>query len=381
MALALLVVAVAGLAIVLRGHAAPVHCAAARRGELVVGVLCDGNLVPPLGGELRTSEPGVVAQLLARDGTTVSPGQLLIRLDNPELAAQARAAHAEADRLSASLAAAQVEVDAAAKEATYRRSIVATDERLLADKAIPRATLDADRSASQAADDRQLHAQTEVNGLGGTGGTSQLTLARTDAVALDRRLAGLSLRAPAAGVVSGLPRTLGEAVTAGQLLGQVTDPDHPQVRFRIDQPDLPRVSAGQTLSVTFNGLPDRHWAGQVRSVGRGLREVGGRQVGEAVGDLSSPTRELPANAAVDVQVVVARREQVLIVPRAALRRDCEARYVVRVTDGIAHRCPVGVGLIGLSEVEIRTGLADGDQVVVEGPLGLAEGDRVALVKP
>jgi HlyD family secretion protein len=106
-------------------------------------------------------------------------------------------------------------------------------------------------------------------------------------------------------------------------VASVTDPDHPHVRCRVDQPDLPRVAAGQRLIVTFNGLPDSQWDGTVRRVGTGLREAGGREVGEITGELADPVHSLPANAAVDVQVVIAQKQAVLSIPRSALHRESD----------------------------------------------------------
>jgi hypothetical protein len=89
---------------------------------------------------------------------------------------------------------------------------------------------------------------------------------------------------------------------------------------------------------------------------------------------------LPANAAVDVQVVVAQKRGALTVPRSALRRDGE-RYLYAVVNRRAHRREVTVGLIGLSEAEVLTGLREGERVVAEGPPALADDTRVVEVKP
>ncbi len=102
-------------------------------------------------------------------------------------------------------------------------------------------------------------------------------------------------------------------------------------------------------------------------------------MGEIAGELSDPVHTLPANAAVDVQVVVAQKRGALTVPRSALRRNGE-RYVWAVVRRHAHRREVTVGLIGLSEVEILAGLRAGERVVAEGPSHLSEDTRVVEAK-
>ena len=428
----------------------PVTLAPVVRGDLLVRVICDGRLEPPEGGEIRVADGGTVTAIAVHEGDRVRRGQLLLRLVNPDLEARVRDARSEVRQLQSDTTAIASELDREQREAAWREQLVASDRRLVAQGAIPRATLDADQLAWQQALDRVRESAARRDGLrhgaghpsgqdaagrdaagaprGGGGGKaappdsgrpgagSRLALAQGAAAELARRLQALTVRAPLDGMVYGLPRTAGEPVQPGQLVASVTDPDHPHVRCRVDQPDLPRVAPNQRLIVTFNGLPDRQWEGTVQRVGTGLREAGGREVGEIVGELSDPVHTLPANAAVDVQVVVAQKRGVLSIPRSALRRDVDQggagagaagggdavqggsggaggptgisgaaatgaqRFVYVVGRHHSHRRDVTVGLIGLAEVEVLTGLHEGERVVAEGPPTLEENVRVAEAK-
>jgi HlyD family secretion protein len=436
LALAAVVAGVAGV-IAWQRRTVPVQTVAVERHDLLVRVLCDGRLEPPEGGELRTADGGAVAALAVHEGDRVRRGQLLLRLANPDLEARARDSRSDVRQLQADSAAAGADLDRARSEAAFREHLLAGDRRLLPQGAIPRATLDTDLLAWQQAEDKVRDARARLESLrhgaaggaqpqqsgapaseaGQPGGSARLELGQSGMADLERRVAALTVRAPFDGVVYGLPRAAGELVAAGQPVASVTDPDHPHVRCRVDQPDLPRIAAGQRLIVTFNGLPDRQWDGAVRRVGIGLHEAGGREVGELVGELSDPVHSLPANAAVDVQVVVAQKRGVLSVPRSALRRDSDngsglpngdastiagtpggsagastiagtpgrsfpaGRYVYVVVGRRAHRRDVEVGLIGFSEVEILAGLHAGERVIAEGPPSLEEGARVAETKP
>jgi HlyD family secretion protein len=187
------------------------------------------------------------------------------------------------------------------------------------------------------------------------------------------------VRAPFEGVVYALPRRVGEVFAPGQVVASVTDPKHPAVRGRVDQPDLPRLQVGQPLLVTFDGLPDQTFAGTVQSVGRDLREESGRTVGDVVGEIRDPERRLPLNASVNVEVVVAERSSVLTVPRAAVHRDGAERYVMAVRDGRAERRPVQVGAVGSVDVEILGGLVEGERVILPGATPVEAGQRVSLL--
>jgi membrane fusion protein (multidrug efflux system) len=71
---------------------------------------------------------------------------------------------------------------------------------------------------------------------------------------------------------------------------------------------------------------------------------------------------------------------VLSIPRAALLRDGDQRYVYVLEKRRARRRPVSVGLVGLSDVEIANGLSEKEIVLIPGAVALSEGMRVNVAK-
>ena len=357
-----------------RPRRASVQVARVQRQHILVPVQCDGTLEPPPGGELRSPESATVGQLLAREGERVAQNAPLLRLENPELSQKAIDARSEALRLTAERAEAESERAQRQREEKHWREVFEADGRLLAAGAITRAAFEADERALRDAEEKSRAAQAKAAAFEGPG--SRLALAERAAAELSRRVEALTFRAPAPGIVYGLPRRAGEAVAAGQVVAGVVDPERRRVRARVDQPDLPRVAPGQRILVAFDGLPKERWEGKVTFVAPGLREVGGREVGEVLGEVGDPQGRLPTNAAVDVQIVSGEKSGALVVPRGSVLRDGERRYVFVLEDGRARRRNVQVGLSGLNEVEIVGGLRENDTVILPGSAGLSEGLRV-----
>jgi HlyD family secretion protein len=351
-----------------------VQVAEVKRGDLVVPVQCDGTLEPPPGGELRSPEAATVKDILVHEGDRVNPGRILLTLSTPELSQKALDARAEALRLRAELESARVELANALREEKHHREVYEGDQRLLANGAITRAAAEADERALQQAEGTLAAARARLSGLEGK--DSRLALAERAADDLEKRAGALTVRAASSGVVYGLPRRPGEAVAAGQVIASVVDPERRRVRARVDQPDLPRIAPGQKMYLAFDGLPRERWEGKVSEVAPGLRDVGGREVGEVLGEVSDPKGKLPTTAAVDVQIVTGEKSGTLVVPRAAVIRDGDRRFVYLLEDGRARRRDVEVGLLGLSEVEVTTGLKEKDRVILPGAATLSDGLRV-----
>jgi RND family efflux transporter MFP subunit len=360
------------------GRGVRVTAVRAQRQDLVVPVLCDGLLEPGAGGEIRASQPATIASLAVRDGSRVAAGQLLLTLSNPDLSEKARGSRSEVEALSADLEAARSDEAALSEEAARRRRALESDERLLREGAITREARDADAAALSDAEARLRGAEAKVKSLGRDGRASRLALAEQNASDLEREAGALTVRSPAAGIVYGLPRREGMRVETGDVLASIADPSARRVRIRIDEPDLPRISAGQKLTVTFDGLPGRRWDGRVVEVAAGLREEGGRHVGDVSGEIVDRQALLPGNASVNVSIVTAERTGALVIPRAAIFRDGTRRIVYVPESGKARRREVSIGLLGPTEAEVTGGLREGDRVILPGAVPLADGAPVSV---
>ena len=376
------VVTLALAVIALRGPSGvPVTIARAARKDLVVPILSDGTLEPPAGGELHAPEAAMVAAIPAREGERVVKGAPLVVLQSPELTQAALQARSTAAQTSEERTRAGGDLEQQKRETARAKETFEADARLLKESAIPRATAEADELAWRQAVERLRVAQARFDSLSGSGaGRSRLELAEEAARELERRVAALTVKAPTDGIAYGLPRKTGETVAAGQVVASVADTGRLSVRARVDQPDLPRVAVGQRLIVTFDGLPDRRWEGRVLTVSSGVREASGREVGEVIGEISDKPLSLPPNASVNVQIVVGEKHGGLTIPRAALQRDGNRRFVWRLEEGRARRRDVSVGLIGLNDVEIAGGLQENDTVLLPGIVPLSDGLRVTTAR-
>lgn len=353
-------------------HDAPVvQTATATRRPLLVPILADGSLEPPPGGEIRAIAGGTVRTILVHEGDRVTRGTPLLQLDNEDLTQRTFAARAEAlaidgerQRMEGDLAAQQTERD-------RLRKVVDSDRRLAASGAITARQLEDDEIAYREAERRVAQLSSQAASLIARG-----RVGADSARALEAQLALLTVRAPVDGTVYNLPRFAGESIAPGQQLGNVADPRHLRVRVRIDSPDLPRIRIGLRMIVTFDGLPNRHWDGTIVLVPPGLREVGGREVAEILGELADDSAALPANASVNVEIVVAEKLSALVIPRGAVFREGGMRLVYRLVDGRAVRTKIVAGLIGPNDVEITNGLGEGDEVILSGPVTLHDGAAV-----
>jgi len=189
--------------------------------------------------------------------------------------------------------------------------------------------------------------------------------ARNSLASAQRQLAGTELRAPFAGVITGVEASAGESV--GSPFITLADLQTPRVRFWVEEADLASVVVGNPVNITFEALPDDTFSGEIVRVEPALVEVDGTPAIQswASVDLSAHPVKLLSGMTVDeVEVIAAEARDVLLVPVQALRELSPGQYAVFVVkpDGELELRPVEVGLKDLVNAEIRSGLQLGEEV-------------------
>ncbi|GII22896.1 efflux RND transporter periplasmic adaptor subunit [Planosporangium mesophilum] len=198
----------------------------------------------------------------------------------------------------------------------------------------------------------------------------QLTNARLALRLAQDKLAGTTITAPVAGRVLSVAGTVGADQTPGAsgfiVLGEVADT---VVRAGFSEADVAHLAVGQPATVTLPNRDGIQVTGKVSQIDP-AGTTSGRLVryGVLVAFDEVPADLLLGQSA-DVAVVTASASDVLYAPSAAVHpsSDSSNSATVTVRDGghDVHRT-VSVGLRGDQYTEIRSGLQEGDELVVTG---------------
>lgn len=186
------------------------------------------------------------------------------------------------------------------------------------------------------------------------------------------RLSKLAIRAPFDGVLGVRQVAVGDYVKEGQDMVAIEDVATIKLDFRVPERYLAQLRVGQKFTALTDALPNQAFNAtidlidpQVDPSGRSVLVRG--RIGNAQGLLR------PGQYA-RVRLVFAERASAPTVPEEAIVPGANASYVYRVVERagqtIAQRVLVETGLRRDGRVEIRTGLAAGDAIVVAGQIKL-----------
>ncbi|MCA9997054.1 MAG: efflux RND transporter periplasmic adaptor subunit [Anaerolineales bacterium] len=180
-----------------------------------------------------------------------------------------------------------------------------------------------------------------------------------------------TLVAPFAGLITAVNVSPGEQ--ASGIVIEMVDMDSLEVVLGVDEVDVGQVAVGQTAVVTLETWPNEEIPSEVTAIEPSATIDNNGIVSFAV-HLGLGETELPVlvGMTANANLVTANRDNVLLVPNAAIRLDRETGvYSVNRVTGRDE-----AGGVELTAVTVTIGLSDSQHTQITG--GLNEGDEVAL---
>lgn len=260
------------------------------RGELTQAVTASGQLNPVLNVQVGSQISGIILKLFADFNSPVKAGQIVAQLDPGTYQANVNSAEGELANARASLELAQI---------NSRRA-----EELFKNKLIPQSEYD-----QSIATLHQAEAQVKIR-------TASLERAKVD---LDR----CTIFAPVDGIVISRAVDVGQTVAASlsaPVLFQIAnDLTKMQIDANVAEADIGGVAVGQPVDFTVDAFPLRTFTGKVVQVRNAPITVQSVVTYDTVIEVGNPDLKLKPGMTANVNIITARRENVLKIPNAALR--------------------------------------------------------------
>jgi HlyD family secretion protein len=181
-------------------------------------------------------------------------------------------------------------------------------------------------------------------------------------------LQGATLVAPFDGVVSALNANVGETPSGSvdKPVVAVVDPAEVRVDATVDEVDVGKLTVGKSAEITFDAVPDRRFRGTVVAVApSGVLQSGVVTYPISI-SFNARDVNLPSGLTAAVTIVASQRENVLVVPARAVRRQGRDSVVDVLVNGQPEQRVVRLGLSSDQATEVLEGLQEGDQVLVPG---------------
>jgi HlyD family secretion protein len=297
---------------------------------LDVKVEASGTLQPPLIVEVKSKASGQVLKLFAQTGDEVKMGQLLANIDPRDVRNAYSQAVADLDVAKAQLA--------------------TSTEQLKRDEALRKSNVITAQEYEQAV-------------LAQASAKSQLVKGQVNLELAQQKLGDVTIEAPLNATVIEKSVEVGtiiasasQTVSGGTTLFKIANTDTMQVKALVDETDIGRVQANQSVAVSVEAYPGRTFPGHVLKIEPEAVIDQNVTMFPVIVEIDNGEKLLKTGMNADVQIQVARRDNALVVPNDAV---------------VSTREAVSVGTaLGLAEEQV--------QKVLDAPIG---GDAAGPATP
>lgn len=348
-----------------------------------------GSLAGDEQTDVAPQTSGKVVALGVDIGSHVSRGQMIVRLDDSELKLRVEQALAQVEQAKAALRQAEekiglqpgqafdpnkvAEVAAAKATADLAEKELQRAEKLIESGDVSRSYYDEQRARRD-----QLRQQYEAALAQARQNYAGVAVAKTNianteaALALARKSMSYSvIAAPIDGYVAERTADLGEYVSPQQKVATIVRINPIRIRIDIPEQAIPAVQVGQSVSITTSAWPDKNFSGRLARIAPNVSANSRTLTVEA--EIENSSGVLKPGQFATVRILQPRPTSAVLIPARAVLSEAGVNRVFVVKDGHAEQRVVQTGQSEGDLIQIKTGVANGEQVATSNLEKLSDG--------
>jgi RND family efflux transporter MFP subunit len=347
------------------------------------------------GNEQTDVAPAVAGKVVAVGvdlGSYVQRGRVLVRLDDRDARIRLEQAQAQVTQAQAAVRQAEAriglrpgqsfvaervpEVGAARVALELAEKNLRRFERLIESGDVSRSAYD-----QQKAQRDQLQEQYEValqaarqNYAAVQTARAAVTSAQTQIETQRKAIADAVVTAPISGFVADRPADLGEYVTTSTKVATIVSTNPLRMRIDIPEQAISSVQVGQSVSVNVSAYPDRSFSGRVARISPNVTATSRTLTVEA--EIENGEGLLKPGQFATVRIQQSTTSAAVLVPARAVHTEGASSHLFVIKNGRAEMRLVQLGQTEGDMVEIRSGVAAGEQVATSNVEALSDGVAV-----
>jgi HlyD family secretion protein len=360
---------------------------AVQRRDLIATVAATGKVSAMVGAEVRVGSrvSGRVQRLYANIGDVVRVGQVIAELENSDQQALLDQRRAEVKIAEARLSSVEAlmprEIEKAEAvlrdaQASYDLAKIGFDrqKKLLSQGLVPQESYD---TALKEKDGTQARFSSASTGFALAkhryaeelkSASAQLAQAAAAVRVIEAQVSYSTIRAPIAGIISSVSTQEGETVAAGlnsPTFVTIIDLGRLQVDAYVDETDIGKVRVGQEAFFTVDSFPDREFKASVQAIYPKAVIIDNVVYYDVVHRIEEPlTGQLRPEMTTNVTISLDTRKGVLAIPLRAVSREQGKSVVYVLQADQPVRRAVKTGWKDAEWIEVLSGLAEGEKVVI-----------------
>jgi RND family efflux transporter MFP subunit len=337
--------------------------AKAQKGTLVATVSASGQVSTANNTPIVTSVTGKITKLYVKNGDNVTAGFVIATL---ELDQSSRQKYTQ--QLS-SYESAKNSLESAKTTETSLRIAMNTAEQDFIKEALNK-SLDVNSSKYKELKSERSYAREKFDNQENVINQTQIAL---NSATLSLQNLSPTIYAPIPGIITGLSLREGSVIpaqaissstqTLSQNIASITTSSYPIVTINLSEIDIPKVNIGSKATLTFDAFPGKTFTGKVFSINTTGTVSSGVTTYPTTIDLDVENADVYANMSATASIIIDTKDNVLYVPVNAVQNQNGQSTVRVLKGGQVESVAVETGISSDSDIEVVSGLNEGDEVV------------------
>ncbi len=292
-------------------------------------VKANGNFAPKQDLSYKSETSGRIVKLMVKEGSQVSVGQIMAKVDD--------------ELLNADLQRSQASLDQARADVTRYETALKTGG-----------------VTQKQYDDAKITLQ-------------QVTAAYNSS---RRRVQDTYIKAPISGIINKRYVEVGSYLSVGNPIFDIVDVSHLKLTVNVPEGQVVLLKVGQSVNVTSNVYPEVNYGGTITFIAAKGDNSLNYPVEIEVSNIAG--KPLKAGMYGTANFELPKQAPMMLVPRNAFVGGVNSNQVFVAENGVAKLRNIVAGRIFGDKVEVREGLKEGDVLIVSGQINLTDGSKVTV---
>ena len=205
-----------------------------------------------------------------------------------------------------------------------------------------------------------------------------LKKAEADLITVRKALRDTKIKAPISGIINKRMVENGEFLAGGMPVCEIVNTSTLKIWIKVPEKDIFKLSKGQTAGITIPALPGTAFSGKINAIGEKADNTMKFDV-ELLLNNQGGKQHLKAGLFCEVRIPVEATPAILI-DKTALVGSMKNPSVFVAEGDQAVKKDLVVNEGDDKQIEVVSGLSEGEQVIVSGQLNLNHGDRIKVVQ-
>ncbi|MFN8576914.1 MAG: efflux RND transporter periplasmic adaptor subunit [Candidatus Sericytochromatia bacterium] len=173
------------------------------------------------------------------------------------------------------------------------------------------------------------------------------------------------ITAPFNGTITKWTINKGDYLTLGANIARFQNLDQIRLKLPLNELDVPKVNLKSPISIVFDAYPDKNYKGKITWISESSSLENNVQVFPIKVQFDNKSKLIKPGMSGDAQITISEKKDVLSIPLNAIQKKDNKIFVKVFVNNEVVEKEIVAGISTLDSLEIKSGLSQGDKIVVE----------------